>query len=646
MADEERGQAPQRGHGAFQPIEALDDSGSHRAPGPPNAGRQAPSTASPPPQAPRTPPSAESADRPTSPGPAAAAPAPEPQPSAVVVDYAVRFGSAASALAFAGQVHAIGAVHPPMFGVDAQHGWWVIAARLPLDVGREFAAAAHGEAHVLFRDPGVLVSDTGWGEPPRVVARDDPAAVWPAGYHEVEVRELIRVAGLYPRAERALPRAHVLLPGRLTADVVRRASDLRLDVEHRAVRLHPLFAAADTSADTSVQEDAVAVPGDALSENAEPAGASANALAVIELRLSASAGEVSRGFLAALAANPQLTVCRAADEHGSILIEYGMAAALPDHQLAALGIADSWLLSRGRLGARSLEPQSRFEDGAALLRLANGHPMDVQSPVEHDARPATVPVRVVRARTPGRDVDALLLATDDLEAVGLVLEGHPLADRAWLVPGRDRHLLLAPGGLLDYLPLGESLYCWGPGPLYLPLGFATSPDVPPSARGTLFGAGADAAIVVLPEARLHFDLTLRRPAWQLWIGEAPQVDEQLPVEVLEELQEIEEAARLGAGGTESALGDADSGDESDAAAESGESRGRRRAKRWRFGRSQAMPDEAAVPATADTVTWLDEALAAELGGALVRAADLHARHGDPVRAAHLYERAAMEGSNR
>lgn len=45
-----------------------------------------------------------------------------------------------------------------------------------------------------------------------------------------------------------------------------------------------------------------------------------------------------------------------------------------------------------------------------------------------------------------------------------------------------------------------------------------------------------------------------------------------------------------------------------------------------------------------TSTWRDKALAAELAGDLVRAAELHERQGDALRAAHLFERAAAEAS--
>jgi len=522
-----------------------------------------------------------------------AAPADGGRNTAPLVPFAARFRSAASALVFAGQLLSIGSAEDLTFRAGPDRSWWVLA-RLALDIAREFTAATRGEAYVEAA-PGRLVPDRGWGGPPSAAGEDQETAN-SADLTVVGIRDMVRVSGLHAAPVRPLTEVSVLLPGRLTADIVRRALDLRLDVAHRAVRLRPLF-------------------------NGTPAAAPPDARAVVELRVSASRGQVPGGLLLALSRDARMTVCRRTGQNGNLLIQYGMAPALLDHLLAGLVRAESWLLSRGSLGCRSVETVDGFIDSTSLLRLADSFPLHSQEPVADDPVPQLPQLRVVRTRTTGRDVDALLLGTDDLGTVSLLLEGHPLAESAHLVRGRDRHLLLAPGGLLESLPIGEALYCWGPGPLYLPVGFATRPQLPPSARRALFDAGERTAVVLLPNLRVHFDLTTRVPVWTLWTGPPPPVEAALPTEALVELAD-------GMGPTPAGQGLDGAGSASEQRPSEGDrrKRGVQHAGRMRTG------------------TWLDDALEAELAGRLVRAAELHERHGDPVRAAHLFERAAREGA--
>src|SRR5262249_49552624 len=116
--------------------------------------------------------------------------------------------------------------------------------------------------------------------------------------------------------------------------------------------------------------------------------------------------------------------------------------------------------------------------------------------------------------------------------------GHPLAETALIVRGRNRHLLLAPGGLIERIPVGEPLYCWGPGPLYLPIGYRARPHLPEHARRALFPVDEHSAIVLLTDAALRFELDRREPVWMLWVGAAPTVDIELApgtVDILETL---------------------------------------------------------------------------------------------------------------
>jgi hypothetical protein len=216
-------------------------------------------------------------------------------------------------------------------------------------------------------------------------------------------------------------------------------------------------------------------------------------------------------------------------------------------------------------------------------------------------------VRLTPARLPGQRVDATLLHDTDLANLALLLETHPLADTAVIVPGRDLHLLLAAGGTLEDLAIGEALTCVGPGPLYVPLGRRLSPRLPPSARRQLFAPDEHHAVVVLDGQAVRFLLDHRRPVWTLWAGDGPAIDTQLPNRTIGTLLEL--ASR-----------------EPQAAPTAPE-------PQWR---ANSRPERAAPDA------WRGEALAAELAGELVRAAELHRRHQEPLRAAHLFERAAEE----
>ena len=251
------------------------------------------------------------------------------------------------------------------------------------------------------------------------------------------------------------------------------------------------------------------------------------------------------------------------------------------------------------------------------------------------AAPAGPEVTLGRSGVRGVPVDAALLVDADLECLPDLLAGEPLAESAVLIRGRDRHLLTEPGGLLEELPVGEPLHCLGPGNLYLPLGYRLRPALPAPARARLFPTDSTTAIVLLPEAALRFDLSAanRQPVWTLWAGPPPAIDDQLPPEAVAELQALD-AQPTGAdpvGGAPSKLGEFRGPVGSDGSAQSPASGGRKAGPR-----SDGAPAAAQSPAR----TWRDEAYQAELAGELVRAAELHMQHNDPLRAARLYERAA------
>jgi len=463
-----------------------------------------------------------------------------------------------------------------------------MTADVELDLGRELIQTASGEPFVAVGSQ--LVRDRGWGVPPSAATADD---VEPGALEATTVLELVRVAGLHRVARRPLDEAVVLLPGFLVQQVVRRALDLELGVTYRPVRLHALFD--EATPDT----------------------------AVIELSLRVPDGHLPAAFLAAVARNPFTVVCRRAGPAGGLLIEHDAGSALDDHHLAAIVDEGTWVLADRHFGCWRLQPTTDAHlDGAALVCVSDALALTSDSPPPSDLAIGKLDLQVVPARTSGERVDGVLLEPGDLESVALLLEGHPLADIALIVPGKDRHLLIAPGGVLERVPVGELLYCLGPGPLYLPLGTRTRPTLPPSARRELFHADERNAVVLTPNAAFAFGLEHRRPVWTLWVGDLPQMEAQLPTAVERALSALDTPVPTPQPPTPPEP------------APPRRNPGLARGWEQRFRRNPPTPPPPPVR------TWQDEALEAELAGDLARAAELHERNGDPLRAARLYERAA------
>jgi hypothetical protein len=319
-------------------------------------------------------------------------------------------------------------------------------------------------------------------------------------------------------------------------------------------------------------------------------------------------------LLWALDLDPQLLLCRMAGDE--LLVQHGLGAALVDRQLLALvPPGQRWILADAVFGCAVFRDLAEPRDSTGLVRR---HPTyEIAPPVNGGRQSAveSVAVHVVSDRVETSDVDAVLLDEDDLPLLSLLLQGHPLAEQAWISFGRDRHLLFAAGGLLQRLPVGEPLYRMGPGALYLPVGYRLSPVLPPAARQELFAADSGHAVILLPDRGLAFDVSesLREPVWTLWAGEPPEIDWQLPDEAVGQLEAIEAEFRP------------------------------KPAPRPVTKSTQTyLPRTAATRphVRARTRTWRDEAWEYETTGDLVAAARLFERHYEQVTAAHLYEAAA------
>jgi hypothetical protein len=512
-------------------------------------------------------------------------PAPPTQHEPEPFDVVARFGTAAGALAFAGQaMQARELDSVPCYRSDADQSW-LVEVRLTLNSVREMADLAAGRLYV--KTPGGYVRDRGWGEEPGPGPLEElPAAV------KVGLLELVRVAGLHPAQERPLREAYVLVPGYLVPGVLERGLELRLRVTYQQVRLEPLF---DT-------------------------GAQARVCYAVRLAAVPSRTELPAMLLAALRDDPFSLVCRSMEQ--ALLIGYATASPLSDRALARLVAAagdETWLLAGPPDGCARVSWIDEPLDAANFVRLAPAHALtdvDGSQPYAESADeswpPRPRPLTLVHA-TARTSVDAVLLDDADLDCLPLLLAGEPLADFAFLIRGASRHLLSAPGGLLAELAVGEPLTCVGPGGIYLPVGCRLDPPVGPRARAILFQPDESTAQVVLPDARLVYDLDAREPVWRLWAGPVPVMDPQLPSSARTGIEQV--ALEVG-DRTQARVKDQPS-------LLSG------------FRRRTAPPPP-------DPSAWREEAFQAERQRNYATAAQLYARNSEPLRAARLWEREAEE----
>ena len=460
--------------------------------------------------------------------------------------------------------------------------WWVVTD-LPLEAARDAALACGGLIHVHL--DGELVPDRGWGDAP--VDGTGPAL---SSLASIAVLDIVRRAGLTRSGPRESSEAVILLPGAQLGAVVRRALDLGLRTSFQRAELVPLFT------------DGAARPAYAV-------------------KLESTSGYLPAHLLAALERDPFVLVCRRAGE--CLLIEHQHASALPDAALGAVVDRGIWVLASRAHGCCRLELHGQPQPGAGFVRLQRDIPLtDAPAGDWPDSLPEPPVLSVVPARSRGRRVDAILLSDESLRSLPALLEGTSLADRAELVVGRDRHLLTAPGGVLEELPVGEPLYCLGPGQLYLPLGCRLKPLLPVSARRARLAAVNGRGIVLTTALTLVFDLRTGNPVWELWAGPLPDVDPQLPTGARADLARLD--AELSP--PESAFRS-----DNDRRRVAGVSRG---------SGPMPRPRRPLIDLSARTVDWREQAYALELRGELAEAAEIHLRNNQPLQAARLFERAA------
>jgi len=242
------------------------------------------------------------------------------------------------------------------------------------------------------------------------------------------------------------------------------------------------------------------------------------------LQLRAAEGAVPAGLVEACGRLPGTVACRPADPDCRVLIDLRLQLPLGDALLldeapgdrhvvvecAAAGPPWSWR----PLGKPA--PGALLDAGQALTTRA---PVGVPVPVPALGPP--LPVRLVASPRAPHRVDAVLIADAELDGLRRFLRVRPLHETAVVAFGPGRHLVTEPPGLLQALPFGVPVYQAGPGSLYLESGCVLNPPLPDPAREEVLGLDRDVIKVLCRDGAWELRLDAVRPAWQLWVPEAP-----------------------------------------------------------------------------------------------------------------------------
>ncbi|MFJ9894359.1 hypothetical protein ACIQPR_13690 [Streptomyces sp. NPDC091280] len=241
------------------------------------------------------------------------------------------------------------------------------------------------------------------------------------------------------------------------------------------------------------------------------------------LRLRAAEGGVPAGLVAACGRLPGTVAGRPTDPDCRTVIDLRLQLPLPDALLLDELSGDRHLVVEcAPTGPWSWRPLGKPAAGALLdagaaptVRTPAGTPV----PVPPLGPPLVVRV-VASPRAPHR-VDAVLVSDAELDGLRRFLRCRPLHETAVVVFGPGRHLVTEPPGLLQALPFGVPVHQTGPGGLYLESGCVLSPPLPDPAREEVLGLGPDTVKVLCRDGAWELRLADARPAWQLWVPEAP-----------------------------------------------------------------------------------------------------------------------------
>lgn len=454
--------------------------------------------------------------------------------------------------------------------------WWV-AIPAPWQKTAHLIWAAGGQPFTKIAERWIAVPVS--GEPSAMGQENDlDVATW----MPVELVDLLAVTALRPARLPCVATLDVVVPGALGRWVLRRVLALNIKAGIVPVMRQPLRGSSDESG-------------------------------ALLLRLTARRGSIPLSLLRALTNLPYTLVAQAVGpgtrrllvdvRHRLPLLTEGWVADLiPQDQIWVLGGPDigHWRL---RLLGDEVDG-SDFLEGPSL-------PVAAVVPNSDGQEPARVPVKLIARRESRARIDGVLVDERELNWLRSLLMARPADEPIFLLPGAGHHLVLAPGGLVATLPLGIALDHLGPGGLYLEKGLEFYPPLPEGARQWLFQLTEQRVVAVVAKGVYGFDRRRLVPAWTLWIGEAPPVQEGLSPGGERLLGRLSATVRQAVDREVTAI-------------------------------AEQQPTVLPKSPANRRLRWVEEAQRAELEGDWVRAAELLEAAGELVRAARLYERAAEQ----
>ncbi|HLX10922.1 MAG TPA: hypothetical protein VKY89_23940 [Thermoanaerobaculia bacterium] len=516
---------------------------------------------------------AEPATAPATPPPAASPAAAAAAGVAVAVARTGgRFASSSGALSFLGSVAGARLARDAVCRRGPGGEWWVAvevpwerAAALVWASGGQPFAATDGRWRALVAEGGSFVPHTGSGL---------DTAAWP----QTDLAALLGSASLRPRRLEPAAALDVLVPGPLARWALRRSLALGVGVRLVPALRRPL-----------------------QGEEAESG--------VLLMQLRREGRDIPAALIQALSSLPYTLVGQpVGPDGGNLLIDVRYRPPLAESLLSGMiPEGEIWALGGPDLGHCRIRRAGEEVDGEELLTYEAAAP--VQLPATGAARlPAPFAVRLVPRAAASGQIDGVLLDESELAWVRPFLAGRPAGERSFLLPGRERHLLLAPGGLPGVIPFGIPLVHAGPGGLFLELGLDFYPPLPEDARRQAFALGrsGETAVAVVQDGAFAFTVDSMVPTWALWVGEAPAVRSGgLSAEAARLLARVAAALR--------------------------EPEAPPSPLQRLLGRGGPAHDRA---------QWLKDAQKAELAGDWIGAAELLEKAGEPGAAGRLYERAA------
>ena len=450
--------------------------------------------------------------------------------------------------------------------------WWLEVPENPEAI-YGLVAAAGGRTFGRRDDSWINVGSGG------LVPATGGESVRIADWSEADFADLLAATSGLSRRYRGTAQALVaLIPGALGQLVMQRAIAIGLQVSAMPAVWEPL-----------------------TENNSSPTG-------ILVVRLEAAGDRtISAAFVQQLGKLPYVAVTEAlgTEPISGLLVDVRQRLPIPVSIVTDLLPADeTWFWGPAGVGFWRVRLTGETVDGSALMQLTEPpEPMMVSAEAAVNV-PEKIPVRLVARPGAELRIDGVLVDDKELGWLRVLLLGRPVGESAFVIPGAGRHLLTAPGGLVGQVPFGVPVTWVGPGALYVQLGKGFYPALSAEARQQSFPVDAGSAVAVVEDATYQFAIKHLIPAWSLWLGEIPQVKEQLSLPAKKIMAKI--SSRLFDGEQQKVVG--------------------------QLGQVQREADR--------TLGVLEQAMQAELAGELVKAAEILEQGGYLAEAGRLYERAA------